>query len=131
MSISEEYQQKFTLSDNANPFVNPNYYQDKPITYDAVYEPIKCPENPIYTEIPQPPVVTYNKMKWRSKTALNNPHRALNVASQQLSFTKTLTLPRRVGILTNNVPKTALTVDCYTPVNNQVVVINNSTTDPD
>jgi hypothetical protein len=90
-----------------------------------VYEPIKCPENPIYTEIPQPPVVTYNKMKWTSKTALNNPYRALNISSQKLSFTKTFMLPKRNSILTNNVPKTALTVDCYTPVNNQVVVIDN------
>jgi len=123
-TISEEYQQKFILSDNSNPFINPNY-QDKVPIYDAVYEPIKCPENPPYIEIPQPAVVTYSKMKWSSKTSLNNPHRALNISSQQLSFTKTLSLPRRVSVLTNNVAKTALTVDCYTPVNNQVVVINN------
>ena len=64
-------------------------------------------------------------MKWNSKTSLNNPLRPFTVSGQQLSFTKNIMLPRRVTVMTNNVPKQAVTQECYTPVNNNVVVINN------
>jgi len=48
-------------------------------------------------------------MKWHSKTSLNNPLRPFTVSGQQL--------------LTNNVPKQSVTQECYTPVNNNVVII--------
>lgn len=131
--ISEEYQQKFTLSDNANPFINPKPIQDPPLLYGilqpTVFEPIRPPYNPDVEAnpslIPQPAMVTYSGMKWNTKTSLTNPPRPFTVSGQRLSFTKNIMIPRRTTILTSNVPKSALTVDCYTPVNNQVVVINN------
>ena len=129
--INEEYLQKFQLSDNNNPFIHPELIETRQQLYTpnlinnpTVSDPLKEPER-TYKQIPQPPVVTYSKMKWNTKTSLNNPLRPFTVSSQSLSFTKTLMLPRRVGILTNNIPKTAITNNCYTPVNNQVVIINN------
>jgi hypothetical protein len=128
-NISEEYLQKFTLSDNSNPFINPKPRTDPPELYGhlypTVFDPIKELENSPYTPPPQPSVVTYKKMKWNSKTSLNNPLRPFTVSGQQLSFTKNIMLPRRVTVMTNNVPKQAVTQECYTPVNNNVVVINN------
>ena len=130
--INEEYLQKFKLSENGNPFINPQLIETRQQLYSpnlinnpTVSDPLKEPERQ-YQKIPEPPVVTYSKMKWNTKTSLNNPLRPFTVSGQSLSFTKTLTLPRRVGVLTNNVPKLALTNNCYTPVNNQVVVINNN-----
>lgn len=125
-TISEEYKQKFTLSDNANPFINPPPRQDpeNPVLYPnllpSVFDPICDPEEKKYAEIPQPPVVTYSKMKWNTKTPLNNPYRPLNMSAQNLIFTKNLILPRRTTILTNNVPKNVIINNCYTPVNNNV-----------
>ncbi len=128
-TISEEYQQKFRIADNANPFLNPIPRTDPPQLYGKLYptvfDPLKTPENSPYLPVPQPDVVTYKKMKWNTKTALTNPLRPFTVSGQQMFFTKTLMLPRRVSILTNNVPKKAVTQDCYTPVNNNIVVINN------
>jgi len=127
--INEEYLQKFKLSENGNPFTNPQIietrqqlYPQNLINNPTVSEPLKEPERQ-YKKIPEPPIVTYSKMKWNTKTSLNNPLRSFTVLGQSLSFTKNLILPRRVSVLTNNVPKTALTNNCYTPVNNQVVVI--------
>jgi hypothetical protein len=127
--INEEYLQKFKLSENGNPFTNPQIietrqqlYTQNLINNPTVSEPLKEPERQ-YTKIPEPPIITYSKMKWNTKTSLNNPLRSFTVLGQSLSFTKNLILPRRVSVLTNNVPKTALTNNCYTPVNNQVVVI--------
>lgn len=128
-TISEEYQQKFRIADNANPFLNPKPRTDPPELYGHLYptvsDPIKEPENSPYLPVPQPSVVTYKKMKWNTKTSLNNPLRPFTVSGQQLSFTKTLILPRRVSVLTNNVAKQAVTQDCYNPVNNNVLVVNN------
>ena len=86
----------------------------------SVFDPICEPEEKKYAEIPQPPVVTYSKMKWNTKTSLNNPYRPLNMSAQNLIFTKNLILPRRTTILTNNVPKNVIINNCYTPVNNNV-----------
>lgn len=130
-TISEEYKQKFTLSDNANPFINPPPVQDpdNPVLYPnllpSVFDPICEPLEKKYTQIPQPPVVTYSKMKWNTKTSLNNPIRPFTMTAQNLIFTKNLILPRRVSVLTNNIPKTAITNNCYTPVNNNVSITNN------
>lgn len=133
-TISEEYKQKFKLSDNANPFINPKPIQDPPLLYGnlqpTVFEPTRPPYNPDVQAtpslIPQPAEVTYKSMRWNNtRASLTNPPRPFTVSGQQLSFTKNIVLPRRTTVLTSNVPKSALTVDCYTPVNNQVVVINN------
>lgn len=132
-TISDEYKQKFTLSDNSNPFINPKPIQDPPLLYGnlqpTVFEPIIQKNENIQTNpsiIPQPANVTYSKMKWNTRTSLSNPPRPFSVTGQHINFTKNLILPRRSTILTSNVPKIALTVECYTPVNDQVVVINNN-----
>jgi hypothetical protein len=93
--------------------------------FKKVYEPIKPIDTSFieYPQIPQPPLVTYSKMKWNTKTSLNNPHRSFTVSGQQLSFTKTLSLPRRFSVLTNNVTQNSVTERCYTPVNDQVIVM--------
>jgi len=126
-TISEEYQQKFTLSDNANTFINPKPRTDPPELYGhlypTVFNPINTPDTSPYIPLPQPSVVTYKKMKWNTKTSLNNPRTPFTVSSNQLSFTKTFTLPRRVSVMTNNVSKQAVTQQCYTPVNNNVIII--------
>lgn len=129
--INEEYLQKFQLSDNSNPFIHPELIQTRKQLYDpnlinkpTVTTPLKEPEK-TYQKIPEPPIITYSKMKWNSKTAMNNPLRPFTVSGQSLSFTKTLMLPRRTSVLTNNVPKSAVTNNCYTPVNNQVNIVNN------
>lgn len=128
-TISEEYKQKFTLADNANPFINPPPPQDpdNPVLYPnllpSVFVPLKQPdpEEQKYTPIPQP-VVTYSRMKWNTKVALNNPNRPFTMTAQNLVFAKTFMLPKRSSVLTNNVPLTAVTNNCYTPVNNNVVI---------
>ncbi len=130
-TIPDEYKAKFQISDNNNPFIHPELLSKTslygPVTQNqTVYDPIKTPEEPINTPVgPAPQVVTYNKMRWNSKTAMANPHRAFSVTGQNLMFTKNLMLPRRVGILTNNVPKSAVTDNCYTPANNNVIINNN------
>jgi hypothetical protein len=134
-TINEEYKQKFTLSDNSNPFINPKPIKDPPVLYGnlqpTVFEPIRHTEitdNPslisLISLIRKPSMVTYSGMKWNTKTSLTNPPRPFTVTGQNISFTKNFILPRRTTVLTSNVPKNALTFDCYTPVNDQVVVIN-------
>jgi hypothetical protein len=130
--INEEYLNKFQLSENENPFINPQLIETRQQLYTpnlinnpTVSDPLKEPERQ-YQKIPEPPVITYSKMKWNTKTSLNNPLRPFTVSGQYLSFTKNLILPRRTSVLTNNVSKIALTDNCYTPVNNQVVVVNNN-----
>lgn len=134
-TISEEYQQKFTLSDNANPFINPKPIQDPPLLYGilqpTVFEPIKEPYNPDIevnpSLIPKPAQFTYSSMKWNTKTSLNNPPRPFTVSGQNISyskkFSKNIIVQKRGTVLTNNVTKSAINIDCYVPVNNQVVII--------
>lgn len=126
-TISDYYKNKFTLSDINNAFINPKVITDPPTIYTynipTVYEPQKINQDITITPVPQPPVVTYSKMRWASKTAMANPLRSFSVSGQNLSFTKTLMLPKRHTIM-NNVPRSAVTNNCYTPVNNNVNITN-------